>query len=209
MQDAGRPASGPALRPASREDAADLARLADMAGEGLPRYLWAGLAGPGEDPFAVGARRVARDEGSFSWRNATVAEVAGTLAGMLVTYRVGDAPEPLDELPPIARPLQALENRALGTQYVNILATFPAFRRRGVASRLLAEAAARGAGLPGISLIVADRNAAAHRLYEASGFRETARLPIVKEDWRCDSDFWLLMIRPAGPLETPPAARPR
>jgi hypothetical protein len=35
------------LRPARREDAADLARLVDLAGEGLPSYLWAGMAEPG------------------------------------------------------------------------------------------------------------------------------------------------------------------
>ena len=52
-------------------DAADLARLVDLAGEGLPSYLWARMAEPGEDAFAVGERRrAARDEGAFSWRNA-------------------------------------------------------------------------------------------------------------------------------------------
>jgi ribosomal protein S18 acetylase RimI-like enzyme len=187
----------PVLRPARAEDAADLARLADLAGEGLPAYLWAKLAEPGEDAFAVGARRVARDEGSFSWRNAVVAEIGGAVAGLLVTYRVGDAPEPLDDLPPIARPLQELENRALGTHYVNILAVYPGFRRRGIACLLLAEADARGADARGVSLIVADRNAPARRLYAACGFREVAEAPMVKENWRSDSDTWVLMVKPA------------
>jgi ribosomal protein S18 acetylase RimI-like enzyme len=189
----------PVLRPARAKDAADLARLADLAGEGLPAYLWAKLAEPGEDAFAVGARRVARDEGSFSWRNAVVAEIGGAVAGLLVTYRVGDAPEPLDDLPPIARPLQELENRALGMHYVNILAVYPGFRRRGVARLLLAEAGARGADARGISLIVADRNAPARRLYAACGFREVAEAPMVKENWRSDSDTWVLMVKPAAP----------
>ena len=113
-----------------------------------------------------------------------IAEIGGAVAGGLVTYRIGDAPEPLDELPAMFRPLQALENRALGTQYVNVLATYPAFRRRGVATRLLARGrAAGGAAARGLSLIVADRNAAARRLYEAFGFAEAARQPIVKEGW--------------------------
>jgi ribosomal protein S18 acetylase RimI-like enzyme len=186
----------PVLRSARAADAADLARLADLAGEGLPRYLWAKLAETGEDPFAVGERRAARGEGSFSWRNALVAEVEGAVAGALVTYRIGDAPEPIGDVPPIARPLQALENRVLGTQYVNILAVYPAFRRRGIARRLLAAAEAR-AGNPGTSLIVADRNSRARRLYEDAGFREVARAPIVKEDWSCASAAWVLMLKPA------------
>ena len=113
-----------------------------------------------------------------------IAEIGGPVAGGLVAYRIGDAPEPLDELPPLFRPLQALENRAPGTHYVNVLATYPAFRRRGVASRLLAEAERQGAGARGLSLIVADRNAAARRLYEALRLRRGAAEPIVKEGWR-------------------------
>ena len=134
-----------ALRPARPGDAADLARLVELASEGLAGYLWARMAAPGED--AAGRRRparAARDEGAFSWRNAVMAEIGGAVAGGLVTYRIGEAPEPLDALPAMFRPLQALENRAPGTQYVNVLATYPAFRRRGVARALLAEAERRG-----------------------------------------------------------------
>ena len=104
------------LRPARREDAPDLARLVDMAGEGLPSYFWARMAEPGETPMEVGVRRAAGDAGGFSWRNAVVAEVAGQVAGALVSYRVADEPEPLDALPPVFRPLQALENLVPGSQ---------------------------------------------------------------------------------------------
>ena len=69
------------------------------------------------------------------------------------------------------RPLQALENRALGTQYVNVLATYPAFRRRGVGDAAAGRGASGGRGTRGLSLIVADRNAAARRLYEALRLR--------------------------------------
>lgn len=188
-----------ALRPARRADAADLARLVDLAGEGLPRHLWARMAGPGEDVWDVGARRASRDDGAFSWRNAVVAEVDGAVAGALVVYRIGDAPEPLDELPAMFRPLQQLENLALGSQYVNVLAIFPDHRRRGLGRRLLAEAEARGGDAGAMSIIVADRNAPAVALYCASGYRERARTPIVKEDWVSDSTAWVLLLKP---LET-------
>lgn len=183
-------------RPARRADAADLARLADLAGEGLPSRLWAGLAAPGEDVWTIGARRAMRDEGAFSWRNATMAELGGAAAGALIAYGVGDAPEPLDDLPALARPLQELENLAPGSRYVNVIAVYPAFRGRGVARRLMAEAEAAAVGAAEMSLIVADRNAAATGLYRALGYRERARRAIVAQGWPTESTEWVLMVKP-------------
>jgi ribosomal protein S18 acetylase RimI-like enzyme len=185
-----------ALRPATRGDAADLARLVDLASEGLSSYLWARMAEPGETAHDVGRRRAARDDGGFSWRNATLAEMGGRVAGGLVAYRLGDAPAPLDDLPALFRPMQALENAAPGTYYVNVLATYPAFRRRGVAGRLLDAAAAAAQGSAGLSLIVADANVEARRLYDRFGFRETARAPLVPDGWQTRSTAWLLLQRP-------------
>ena len=116
----------------------------DLASEGLASAFWAGMAAPGETPLEVGTRRAGGEEGGFSWRNAVMAEVDGQVAGALVTYQVRDAPEPLDALPAIFRPLQALENRALGS----------AVRERGRdLSRLPppggGAAAARGGGAAG------------------------------------------------------------
>jgi ribosomal protein S18 acetylase RimI-like enzyme len=186
----------PSLRPARPADAEDLARLGNLAGEGLAFAFWAGLAGPGEAPLDVGIRRAARGEGAFSWRNAVIAELDGRVAGALVAYHVR-RPEPLDPVPAVFRPLQALENRAVGTLYLNVLATYPEFRRRGVASRLLAEAERWGRGSRGLSLIVADRNLAALGLYEAFGFREAGREAMVKEGWESASGAWVLMVKPA------------
>jgi ribosomal protein S18 acetylase RimI-like enzyme len=185
------------LRPATREDAADLARLGDMAGHGLPSFLWRRTAAPGQDPFEIGVARAARDEADFSWRNAAVIEDGGRVAAALVTYPIGDTPEPLEGLGPIVATLQALENRALGSQYVNVLAVYPEFRRRGHARRLLEEAERRAGGRP-LSLIVEDGNVAARRLYDAFGFRVAAEVPMVKEDWQSDGTAWVLMLRPAA-----------
>ena len=138
------------LRPAERTDAACLASLAALASDGFVTRLWAQLAEGDEQPMDVGARRIAEGEGTLSWRNGVLALIDGAVAGGMVTSRIGLAPEPLEPLPAMLRPMQALKNRALGAHYVNILASLPAFRRRGVASALLGEAArlAEG-GLPG------------------------------------------------------------
>ena len=42
------------LRPAHRDDAAALAEIINMAGEGLPHYLWQQMAGPCKDPWEFG-----------------------------------------------------------------------------------------------------------------------------------------------------------
>jgi ribosomal protein S18 acetylase RimI-like enzyme len=178
-------------RAATRDDAADLARLIDLAGEGLPRMLWSRMAEPGEDIWDVGARRAARDEGGFSWRNARIAEVGGQIAGAIVTYRVGP-PEPVDDLQLEVQSLQALENLVPGTRYVNVLATYAPFRGRGIGSRLLAEVEDGD-----MSIIVADRNETAHRLYLSLGYVEQARAPL-KGDWGCESREWVLLTKPAG-----------
>jgi hypothetical protein len=66
------------LRPATREDAELLARLIDIAGEGFGTYLWSQSAAPGETALDVGRRRAQREDGGFSYRNATLAEIDGT-----------------------------------------------------------------------------------------------------------------------------------
>ena len=66
-----------------------------------------------------------------------------------------------------------------------------------MASRLLAEAERQGAGARGLSLIVADRNLPARRLYAAFGFAEVASEPIVAQGWRTESRTWILMLKPA------------
>jgi ribosomal protein S18 acetylase RimI-like enzyme len=78
---------------------------------------------------------------------------------------------------------------------VNVLAVYQAFRGRGIGRALLALAAA-SAGPAGLSIIVADRNRPALALYLSEGYREMARLPIVRpEGWDCDSTDWVLLTR--------------
>src|SRR5262245_25664777 len=110
------------VRAGAPADAAILAELLNYAGEGLPLLLWGKLAGPDETAWEVGLKRAARDQGSFSYRNATMIELEGEAAGCLIGYEIPDAPEPIDPaMPAMFRPLQELENLAPGTWYVNVL----------------------------------------------------------------------------------------
>lgn len=183
-------------RPATPADAPALARLIDLAAEGLPHHLWTAMAAPGEDPWAVGARRAARDEGSFSYANATVLVHGNAVIGCLLGYPLPDVPEPFDpgDTPPIFRPLLELEGLAAGSWYVNVLAIEAGWRNLGLGRRLLAHAdrLAAETGRQGTSLIVADHNTAARRFYAREGYREIASRRIVKNGWHTAAEHWIL-----------------
>ncbi|MGD8379089.1 MAG: N-acetyltransferase [Gammaproteobacteria bacterium] len=186
-------------RIADPEDAVALARLVNIAGEGLPFYLWTGMASEGQSPWDVGQERARRESGGFSYRNAIVRDDAGQVAACLVGYALDDGSQPTDHaaIPPMFVPLQALEDRVPGTWYVNVLATFPEFRGKGYGSQLLtiAEALAHDSGARGMSIIVADTNTGARRLYERMGYQEQARRPMVKEHWQHPGQHWVLLVK--------------
>lgn len=187
------------FRPAQKTDAAALAELVNYAGEGMPLYLWGKMAVAGQDPWEVGRGRAERDEGSFSWRNALVADIGGECAGCLIGYDIPERATPIPpDMPPMFVPMQELENHALRTWHVNVLGVKPQFRSRGIGGIFLAHAEqdARTRDLRGLSLIVADGNRGARRLYERAGFRETATRRMIKEDWESRSENWVLMVKP-------------
>lgn len=184
------------IRPAVRDDAGDLVNLINFAGEGLPLHFWKMIAAQGEDPWEVGCDRARRDAGGFSWRNATIVEIAGNVAAALIGYFVAEPEGPVDtsSTPRIFVPLEELEGLAGGTYYINVIAAYPQYRGGGMGTRLLAEAE-RIAGGRALSLIVSDGNRGACRLYERNGFRIRAQRPIVKEDgWECEGENWVLMV---------------
>jgi ribosomal protein S18 acetylase RimI-like enzyme len=187
------------LRPARKDDARALALLIDIAGEGFGQYLWAQSAGPGEEPLDVGMKRAQREEGGFSYRNATLAEIEGKVAGLLLGYRLDDPYDTgdLDALPAMIRPLVELESCAPGSWYINALAAFPAFRNRGLGTLLLneAEKRTRMADAKVVSLIVAEENAVAMRLYGQTGYREAARRLLVPFPGLGHGGDWVLMTK--------------
>jgi ribosomal protein S18 acetylase RimI-like enzyme len=190
------------LRAARKDDARALAELIDIAGEGFGTYLWSQAAGPGETALDVGMRRAQRDEGGFSYRNATVAEVDGDIAGLLLGYRLADPYDTgdLERLPALVRPLVELESVAPASWYVNALAAFPEFRNKGLGTRLLAEAdtIARKMKAPSLSIIVAEANEGAKRLYLRSGYAETARRRLVPFPGLPHGGDWLLLTKPVS-----------
>jgi ribosomal protein S18 acetylase RimI-like enzyme len=189
----------PIFRPATKADAASLAVLVDIAGEGLPAHLWSTLKAPGQSILELGRERAQREEGGFSYRNAVVAEVGGEVAAALIGHRLDDPYDlgDLGEVPEVVRPLVKLESHAPGSWYVNVLATFPEFRRQGIGLKLLAqaEAKARATKAPALSVIVADWNEPAKRLYAHAGYVSEAHEPTFLYPGCPHKGHWLLMVR--------------
>ncbi|GLS87954.1 hypothetical protein GCM10010873_29280 [Cypionkella aquatica] len=187
-----------AIRAAMPGDAEHLARFINMAADDLPLHFWQKSVGASGDPWAYGKERAARETGSFSYRNAWLAEVDGAVAACLLGYPAEAEPSPIaPDTPAIFVPLMQLEALAPGSWYLNVLATYEPFRGRGTGSALLAHAEqiARASGHDTISLIAADSHAEARRLYTGKGFRELARRAVVKDDWQVDAAEWILYTK--------------
>lgn len=188
----------PPFRRALQADASTLAELVNYAGEGMPYYLWGKLVEAGETAWDVGRRRAARESGSFSYRNAVVAEHEGRCAGCLIGYEIPDDPPPIaTDMLAMFVPLQQLENMAPSTWYVNVLAVLPQFRnrRRGTELLQLADETGRALGKRGMSVIVSDANLGARRLYERQGYRAMALRRMIKEGWATDGLNWILLTK--------------
>ncbi|MBU9698395.1 GNAT family N-acetyltransferase [Rhodobacteraceae bacterium HSP-20] len=182
----------PDLRPATKDDAATIVALMDMASHGMARALWAALVPAGQDLHAFAIARAQREAGGFSYRNTRILTEAGDPAGMVMCWPLPPDPLPAADLPATARPLVDLENLApRGALYINAIAVFPAFRRRGFARLLLAQA-----GQGPQALITGSDNAPALSLYRSAGFTEQARRPAQGDiHWQPAFFHWLLLAR--------------
>lgn len=172
----------------------------EIAGEGIPTYLWSLSVKEGQSPTDVGSERVAREDTNFSYRNAVVVQEGGEVVAMMLAYRLPQSSDAvdLDELPEVVRPLIELELLAPGSFYINALATLPEYRRQGLGFRLLATAndAATEAGCEESSLEVFEQNEGAVRLYERHGYRIIARRAAVPHDCHpYDGDIVLMTRR--------------
>jgi ribosomal protein S18 acetylase RimI-like enzyme len=185
----------PPLRLANEADAFALAELVNHAGHGLPHYIWTSLADDGQDPWDIGRARQAEKalEGQV-----VVVDLGDGAVASLTGYGIGAEPVAIGEdFPTLFRPLQELENQALESWYVNVLACYPRHRGHGHGSRLLdiAEEIARSEGYRRMSVIVAGDNTGARRLYERKGYAEVATAPCLREGWQTDTETWVLLMK--------------
>lgn len=189
----------PPHRAATQEDAAAMTRLVNIAGEGLPLYLWEKMAAEsdGLSAWEIGEQRAQREAGGFSYRNTVLRIEDDVAVAALIGYPIATEPDPdrYDGLPAMFVPLQQLEDLVTGSWYINVLATLADFRGRGMGSDLLriAERLASEASCDAVSLIVNNANEGGRRLYARHGYQEVDRRPIIKENWAHEGTHWLLL----------------
>jgi ribosomal protein S18 acetylase RimI-like enzyme len=172
----------PFLRPAKASDAADIAALVLVSATSfLPAVF-----GPRIEAVV---RRLAAGRGTlFSHAHATMAEIDGGTAAMLLGYtgRQKAAEDPatgwglfrglgpglLGRLGRLLRLQSSIGTLGIEEFYVSNVAAWPAFQGRGAGSLLLAEAEERAlaAGARSMVLDVETDNPAAIRLYERTGY---------------------------------------
>ena len=173
--------SSSSIRQAAPSDADSLAKLINLAGEGIPNWLWTRACVEGQTPLEIGIERAKRKTGGFSYTNALVAEPHGYSMGMVLSYAITEAPtgNPNDLPAPIA-PFVALEKFSVGTWFINALAVFAEGQNQGLGSQLLAAAEdqARADGFNKMSIQVYAQNTGALRLYERLGYARMASEPV-------------------------------
>lgn len=192
-----RPGEALTIRSAAESDCSDLVVLVDIASRGLLSWLWSQMAGAGQSPLEVGRERIrTHTDLPTYYRNWHIAEWSGGTVGAMAGYRIPDPFDPGDVagLPAVYEPLLALEHIARGTWHMMALAVFPAFRRRGVGSRLLAaaekDAASAGDGV--MTIIASSVNQPACSLYLNRGYEVRGRRDVVAYPGSRDSGEWLL-----------------
>ncbi len=169
------------IRQAGPSDAKSLAKLIDLAGEGIPNWLWTRACVEGQTPLEIGIERAKRKTGGFSYTNALVAEAGGNLIGMVLSYPITEAPtENPDNLPAPIAPFVALEKLSVNTWFINALAVFTEDQNQGVGSQLLsaAENLACKNGFDKMSIQVYAQNTGAVRLYARQGYKQVASEPV-------------------------------
>ena len=183
------------FRKARREDCLRIAELFNVAGAGVPEYVWTTMAAdfPGLSPLEIGEQRYAREDILFSYRNTVVAEIDGEVVGILVAFPIevedevpdSGSSEPAAEVgadrdePDIMAPFHELE--VPGSYYVCAVALLPEYRNRGLGTRFMdiARQAACDGGFTTLSLIAFEQNPKAVKLYEKLGFRTVDSRPLI------------------------------
>ena len=126
---------------------------------------------------SIFAELAVREVSQYSYRNALVAEVEGTVVGAIIGYdgaRLEELRKPLYELMVekfgSVRPVE--DETSAGEFYLDSLAVLPQWRGRGVGGALLSAARDRAfaAGHERVGLIVDFENPRAEALYNSLGF---------------------------------------
>jgi ribosomal protein S18 acetylase RimI-like enzyme len=184
------------LRAAERKDAAELAVLVDIASHGFATWLWYGAVMRGDKDTAMeqGRSRMRNDHEPGTWKDATVAEWEGEIAGVSIGYDLEESVRDMVAPHPVIKPLLDLQVTVIGSRFIDSLGVYRHHRHKGIGRALLAREIEKAKGRQ-VSLITESHNETAQALYFASGFVEKARLPAVPLFEDSKRHDWVLLAR--------------
>jgi GNAT superfamily N-acetyltransferase len=189
------------IRPATQDDVNTIAEAAFLAGHGMFEIMYEGLLPGHSAREAYIARRVLKP-GHFShWSRWLIPETpSGEPMGGLNIFPqnllVTAEPDPLitrDRLGTLAD--VDVEERAVGTYYLNIVTVFPAFRGTGLGARLVdyTVSQAIAEGFDRVALATWGEDARLMRFYGNVGFR-TALENRITPDPRLDAGSLFVVL---------------
>jgi len=200
------------IRNATPDDAPTIVDMVDLAGEGIPSYLWRTRARDGESAVEAGLRHTSATEGEFSFTHGRVYMHDNRVIGVCQAFDLDSvrAHDDISNCCGVIRGLVELEAMASGTWYINALATANHLRRRGVGRSLLADSIRRAdvLGLRQVSLIVSSDNRPAKAMYDALGFRFEAQRVAEQFPEQGNGGEWILMIADTAELMDALPTRP-
>lgn len=184
------------LRAASRDDAAELAILCDIAAHGLTSFIWlADARREGFDtPMECGRMRMRLDHARGGWRSAVVAEAYGEVAGVAVGYQLDENLDDVSLSHPSLLPVMELQKMAAAHWFIASLGVYHHMRGIGIGRRLLDDQIQK-AGTRPVSLVTASDNDVALRLYRERGFSERARRDAARLFETSKDCAWVLLTR--------------
>ncbi|MCP5418963.1 MAG: GNAT family N-acetyltransferase [Gammaproteobacteria bacterium] len=167
------------IRKATAQDCRFIAELALIAGDGIPAYFWGKSQNKDQDIISVDASNASSETENFSYRNAHLAIVENAVAGILLAYRLPDSryAKRIEDFPEFI-----LEQCAPNSFYINMLATQPQFRNKGVGTTLMSivDKLALDTGCNLISIEVFEQNEGALRLYQCLGYEVVEHRNIIR-----------------------------
>lgn len=191
------------IRPASVQDAAQMARLDNVASHGLAEWFWKKQARndgrESADWMALSAAEMAKTDYPPGWSNTEIAEMNGQIVGAASGCLTQDNGEAIGILPePVFAPVFELFQVAAGDWLLDWLAVEPAAQGQGVGGKLLDNCLerARTSGAVQASLVVEDSNETALALYHSRGFRQRDQRPYIPFNTISRTQNWLLLSAP-------------
>lgn len=189
------------IRPATVEDAGDIARLIAISSDGVAVIEWAEEATEENvEPLDIGERMYRNSEGDYSWRNCTIVEKDGKVAGMLLAFAMPNAAprnpaqRPSIDETDVFAPYMYLEEP--DSWYICGVALYPEHRGQGLGTKLMhiANDQARRKGFKTLSLVAFAKNEGSVRLYEKLGYQVVDHAPVIPHPLIHYSGEALLMV---------------